>query len=135
MEPWEQELDQYLAPHGVVFSEEASVQSFKQEMRARLNSIRLPLFSTVLLYDGAGSLIFRVTSLIILIWMCAILSRKWNLPEISFAVTIPLILVSLPGLWMWWYQWMPCEKRMQRMHVLFEKKVKERKRYPPTLTS
>lgn len=114
MEPWERELDQYLAPHGVVFSEQASVQNFKQEMRTRLRSIRLPLLSSVLLYDGAGSLTVRVTSLIILAWMCTFM------PKTPFAVFF-FSLVSLPGLWMWWYRLTSPEKRIQRMQALFEK--------------
>lgn len=132
MEPWEQELDQYLAPHGVVFSEQASVRSFKQEMRMRLTSIRLPVFSTVLLYDGTGALIGRITSLIMLVGMYTIYSHKWNVPETPF-VMIFFALMSLPGLWMWWYQLMPCEKRMHRMQALFEKKVKKREQYPSSL--
>ena len=114
MEQWEQELDQYLAPYGVVFSRQASTQTFKQEMRERVRSIHLPLLSSVLLYDGAGSLIIRVTSLIILVWMCACM------PKTPFA-TIFFTIISLPGLWMWWYRLAPPEKRIQRMQALFEK--------------
>lgn len=136
MEPWERELDQYLAPHGVVFSEQACTQTFKQEMRTQLRSVRLPLVSHALLYDGMGSLIVRLTSLIILAWMYPPFWHKLDTPKIPFVINVFFVLMSLPGLWMWWYRlMMPCEKRRQRMQALFEKKVKEREQNPPFLRS
>lgn len=122
MEPWEQELDQHLAPYGVVFSQEASVQNFKQEMRTRLNHIRLPLFSHILLYNGAGSLLIRIISLVMLAGIYYLFLHKWNQSETPF-VLIFFTVISLPGLWMWWYRLMPREKRMQRMRELFEKRA------------
>lgn len=120
MESWKQELDRHLAPHGVVFSEKASVQSFKQEMRTRLHDVRLPLFLSVLLYDGAGSLIVRITSFFMLAGIYHVCAYKWNTQGTPFVI-IFFTLMSLPGFWMWWYRLMPLEKRMKRMQALFEK--------------
>ncbi len=127
MEHWEQELDEYLAPFGVIFSEERTMQRFKQDMRTMLNHIQIPLLSRVVLYDGMGSLVLRIMSLAAL--LAIYIQYPYKSDPLLF---ICLALVSLPGLWIWSYHLMPQEKRMKRMCMLFDKKIKEGQKYPPS---
>ena len=125
MESWEQELDQYLAPHGVVFSKEATQRNFKEEVRSRMATTSLPFLSAILLKDGIGSFLLRMGSLIILPGFFLLLfSANPILPQSSerMYLLICFAVISMPGPWMWWYRLMPQEKRMDRMLALLQKK-------------
>ena len=125
MESWEQELDQYLAPHGVVFSKEATQHNFKEEIRSRMATTSLPFLSAILLKDGIGSFLLRMGSLIILPGFFLLLfSANPIFPQSSerMYLLICSAVICMPGLWMWWYRLMPQEKRMDRMLALLQKK-------------
>ncbi|MEK7083169.1 MAG: hypothetical protein AAB972_03270, partial [Patescibacteria group bacterium] len=65
-----------------------------------LNHIRLPLFSRLILYDGMGSLVLRIVSLIIVMFLAVYIQYSYKLNVLVFAC---LALASLPGLWIWSY--------------------------------
>ena len=133
MESWEQELDQYLAPHGVVFSKEATQRNFKEEVRSRMATTSLPFLSAILLKDGIGSFLLRMGSLIILPGFFLLLfSANPIFPQSSerMYLLICSAIICLPGLWMWWYRLMPPEKRIERMLALLQRKTNPQQ-YPP----
>ena len=125
MEQWEKELDQYLANHGAVFSEEAIQREFKEEIRSRMATNSLPFLSRILLKDGMESFLLRMGSLILLPGIFLLLfSGNPAIPPQPFRMYLLIcsVLISMPGLWMWWYRLMPQEKRMDRILALLQKK-------------
>ncbi len=125
MEQWQQELDEYLASYGAVFSEEATKRKFKEEIRSYMATNSLPFLSTILLKDGIESFLLRMGSLIVLPgFFLLIFSKNPLFPQYPSRMYLLIcsVIICMPGLWMWWYRLMPQEKRMDRILALLQKK-------------
>ena len=121
MSDWEKEIDDFLAPHGVAFSEQ-TWQDFREEMRDKIKANRLSFFTNILLRDDIGSFMYRmesfVTSIIVLpaLYFHKLTSRG------AILLAILSLIFCIPGFWMWSYYLMPQEKRREAMRALFERK-------------
>ena len=123
MPDWEKELDDFLAPLGVVYTEQ-TWQEFREEMRAQIDATHVPFYSDALLRDGMASIAIRIASLIacIVIAVMAVRFPPYNILVILLLL-YAVVAICLPGLWMWWYCLLPQERRKEEMRMLFEKKT------------
>ena len=129
MSNWKEELNDFLAPHGAVFSDQ-SWEEFRQEMRYKILKTRPPLFTEILLNDGIGSVVFRIGAIIDCIAVFLTLySEKYTALQALLMFIISAV-VCISGFWMWRYRLMPPEQRMARMLALFRRKVAEQQRHP-----
>ena len=117
---WQQDLDAFLHPHDVVFSEAGIYQSILDEIRRDIEQKQFPFLLEILLYNGIGSFFFRYATILLLVILPAI-----YLHESSPFVRALLILLSAvicgPGIWMWWHTLIPRGKRINRMLMLLNR--------------
>lgn len=127
MENWQDEIDQFLLPQGVLFSKKAIREDFIQEIRKLGKSVRLPLFTTTLLKDGFGSWAFRILSLIMMIAcpLTLVLAKPGKGTGVLFMIIY--VIISAPGFWMWSYCLLPLETKMESMVDLFKYKKEKSK--------
>ena len=128
MSNWKKELNDFLAPHGVIFDQ--SWDEFMQEMRHKMRQTRLPLFTEILLNDGIGSAVLRLGAIICSIAIFfALYSQKYTAAQVILMAMISAP-VCIPGFWIWWYRLMTPEMRMVRMLALFRRKAAAGQQHP-----
>ena len=116
---WQDKLDQFLLPQGVLFTRKAITLEFITEIRKLVQSARLPLFTAMLLRDGLGSWVFRTLSLVITIGYLALLVLAKPERTTAFIFLIMCATLAAPGWWMWSYCLLPLEAKMESMMQLF----------------